>query len=233
MKYDNIIKGIFLSRPNRFIANVEIDGKCEVCHVKNTGRCRELLIPGVTVYVQHCSNPQRKTKYDLLAVNKNGMIVNIDSQAPNKIFHEWALRSEFFGNDIKVKPEFTYNKSRFDFYIEAEDRKILVEVKGVTLEEQGTAAFPDAPTLRGLKHINELSEAISDGYEAYVFFIIQMDGMHTFVPNQKTQPQFAEALIKAKSVGVNIAALSCKVTPDAIFGDKFVTINLNGGGYFG
>ncbi len=233
MHYYNISKGTFISRPNRFIANVKIDGKCEVCHVKNTGRCRELLIPGATVYVQHCSNPGRKTKYDLLAVNKNGMIVNIDSQAPNKIFHEWALCSGFFGKDIKIKPEFKYKNSRFDFYIEAKNRKILIEVKGVTLEEQGLAAFPDAPTLRGLKHINELSEAIKDGYEAYVFFVIQMEGMHTFVPNRKTQTEFADALIKAKSDGVNIKALSCKVTPDTINGDMFVTVNLNGGGYFG
>lgn len=227
------MKGIFLSRPNRFIANVEIEGKCKICHVKNTGRCKELLIPGATVYVQYCSNPERKTQYDLIAVNKNGLLVNIDSQAPNKVFHEWVLNSGFFGHDIKVKPEFTYNKSRFDFYIETKSKKILVEVKGVTLEEKGLAAFPDAPTIRGLKHINELCIAVKEGYEAYIFFIIQMDGMHTFVPNRNTHTDFAQALIKAKEYGVNIKALSCNVTPDTIKCDSFINVNLNGGGFFG
>ena len=233
MKYENITKGIFMSRPNRFIANVEIDGKCQVCHVKNTGRCRELLFPGATVYVQRCSNPERKTKYDLIAVDKNGLLVNMDSQAPNKVFHEWVIKSGFFGNNIKVKSEFTYNKSRFDFYIEADAKKILVEVKGVTLEEQGIAAFPDAPTLRGLKHINELCDALKEGFETYVFFIIQMEGMRTFVPNRNTQPEFAEALMRAKKCGVNIKALTCNISTDTIKGDSFIKVNLDGGGYFG
>ncbi len=233
MIYNNITEGIFLSRPNRFIANIEINGSSEICHVKNTGRCKELLIPGTKVYVQVCDNPARKTKYDLISVVKNGMTVNIDSQAPNKIFHEWVLNSGYFGKNITIKPEFTYGKSRFDFYIQTETRKILVEVKGVTLEEKGLAAFPDAPTLRGLKHINELSGCLNDGYEAYIFFVIQMDGMHTFVPNRNTQPEFADALLKARESGVNILALSCCVNPDTVYGDKFIKVDLEGGGYFG
>lgn len=233
MKYDNITNGVFISRPNRFIAHVKIGNKTEICHVKNTGRCKELLVPNAQVYVQHCNNITRKTKYDLIAVNKSGMIVNIDSQAPNRIFYEWIKTSDYFGSNIITKPEFVYKKSRFDFFVKTPDKKILIEVKGVTLENNGIASFPDAPTLRGLKHINELTQSIREGYEAYVFFVIQMDGMNTFVPNRLTQPEFGDALKEAQKAGVNIRALSCHVTPKTIYAHKFIDVNLEGGGYFG
>ena len=220
--YEKVVSGKFISRPNRFIANVEIDGKTEVCHVKNTGRCRELLVPDARVILQLSDNPNRKTKYDLVAVYKGDMLINMDSQAPNKVFGEWAVESGFFGEISKIKPECKYKNSRFDFYIEAEGKRIFVEVKGVTLEEDGVVMFPDAPTERGIKHLNELADAVENGYEAYVFFIIQMEKCKFFTPNRKTHPQFADALKDDK--GVNIVALDCKVTEQTLVANKFVEV---------
>lgn len=226
MKYDNIIPAKFLSRPNRFIAHIEIDGRMEVCHVKNTGRCKELLTENATVFVQKSDNPNRKTKYDLIAVVKSDRLINMDSQIPNKVFAEWAVQSGFFGNITLLKAEKTYGNSRFDYYIETDTDKIFVEVKGVTLEENGVVKFPDAPTERGVKHINELCRCVADGYKAYIFFIIQMDNVQYFAPNRDTHPQFADALADAVKQGVKIVALDCKVTKDSIAADNFVETRL-------
>lgn len=226
MKYKNIKKGIFLDRPNRFISNVEIDGKAEVVHVKNTGRCRELLIPGVTVYVQEFENTSRKTKFDLIAVCKGKELFNIDSQAPNKVFGEWVLKSKYFGDADVIKAECRYGDSRFDFYIEAQGRKIFVEVKGVTLEEDGVLMFPDAPTERGVKHINELCNCMDEGYEAYVFFVVQAEKAKYFTPNRRTHPAFADALKIAKDKGVNILCVNCRVTEDSLEINEFVDVKI-------
>ncbi|MCH5188547.1 MAG: DNA/RNA nuclease SfsA [Oscillospiraceae bacterium] len=215
MKYDNIFPGEFISRPNRFIANISINGQPEVCHVKNTGRCRELLIPGSSVFVQRSKRQERKTKYDLISVYKGNMLINMDSQAPNKVFGEWA-NGGYFGTPTLIRPEYRYKNSRFDFYIETSNRKIFVEVKGVTLEENGVVLFPDAPTERGVKHIRELCDAVNDGYEAYIFFIAQMGRAKLFRPNRRTHPEFAEALLSASKNGVNVACLNCRVTPDTL-----------------
>ena len=227
MKYENIVSGTFVSRPNRFIAEVEIDGEIKICHVKNTGRCRELLIPGVKVIFEHSSNPARKTEYDLIAVYKGKMLINVDSQAPNKVFGEWIKTSNHFKNITLVKPEFTYGKSRFDFYIEADGKKILAEIKGVTLEDGGVVLFPDAPTERGVKHIKELCEARVNGFEAHVFFIIQMSECKYFTPNRTTHQEFADALAKAKAQGVEIHALTCEVTEDMLRIKNFTNVKLD------
>lgn len=216
MKYKNIIKAKFISRPNRFIAHVEIDGKTEIAHVKNTGRCKELLKEGATVYVQKSDNPLRKTKYDLITVEKNKMLINMDSQAPNKVFGEWVKQGNFTSNISLIKPECKYGNSRFDFYIETDERKIFAEIKGVTLEENGVVMFPDAPTERGVKHIRELCECVNNGYEGYIFFIIQMEKCNYFTPNKVTHPEFAEALKFASKCGVNIKALNCRVASDEL-----------------
>ena len=226
MKYDNIKKGIFIDRPNRFIANVEIDGKSEIVHVKNTGRCRELLIPGVTVYVQEFKNTTRKTKFDLIAVCKGSELYNMDSQAPNKVFGEWILKSGYFGEVEYIKPECKYGDSRFDFYIQTKDRKIYAEVKGVTLEEDGILMFPDAPTERGVKHIKELCKCVEEGYDACICFVIQTEKAEYFTPNIRTHPQFAEALLEAKNKGVEILCLNCKVREDFLEIDDFVEVKL-------
>lgn len=227
MNYKNIRKAIFINRPNRFIANIDVDGEIHVCHVKNTGRCRELLIPGAEIFVQEFNNPARKTNYDLISVYKGKRLINMDSQAPNKIFHEWVKEGRLFKNPPEViKPEFQYNNSRFDFYIEAEGRRILIEVKGVTLEEEGVVMFPDAPTERGLKHINELAEALEDGYECYVVFIIQMKDVIYFTPNYKTHEEFGNALKRAHEKGVGILAVDCIVTENNVHAADYVYIRL-------
>lgn len=214
MKYKRVKEGIFISRPNRFIANVTIDGKQEVCHVKNTGRCRELLVPGGLVFLQESDNTARKTKYDLIAVIKDGIIINMDSQAPNQVVKEWL--TSFFGEITFLKPEAKYKNSRFDFYIEVNERKIFIEVKGVTLEEDGVALFPDAPTQRGVKHLRELTECVKDGFEAYVIFVVQMENIKYFMPNRNTHPQFAQTLLYAKENGVNVLCLSCATGSDSL-----------------
>ena len=226
MIYKDIKQATFLSRPNRFIAHIEIDGKQEVCHVKNTGRCKELLTDNATIFVQEFDNPSRKTKYDLIGVLKGDRMINMDSQIPNKVFREWAENSGYFGDITLLKGEKTFENSRFDFYIETEKDKIFVEVKGVTLEEDGVVLFPDAPTERGVKHINELCRCVEEGYRAYIFFIIQMDNVKYFTPNRRTHPAFADTLKNAQQKGVNIVALDCKVTENSIVADKFVEIRL-------
>ena len=216
MKYENIKKAKFISRPNRFIANIEIDEKIQIAHVKNTGRCRELLVPGAEIYVQEFDSDTRKTKFDLITVKKGQRLINMDSQVPNHVFREW-VESGNFANDVTlIRPETFFGDSRFDFYIEADNRKIFVEVKGVTLEENGIVRFPDAPTERGVKHLRELIGAIDKGYEAQVVFIVQMDGVSHFEPNDQTHPEFGKVLREAAQKGVSVTALYCKITPDSI-----------------
>lgn len=216
MKYINMKKGYFISRPNRFIAYVEIDGVAETVHVKNTGRCAELLVPGAVVFVQDSLNPARKTRWDLIGVKKGPHMVNIDSQAPNKAVKEWLMKGEFIPDITLIRPEYTYGSSRIDLYVEAGERKFLIEVKGVTLEKDGTAMFPDAPSERAVKHVTELVKAVKDGYEAYIFFVIQIKGVHSFIPNADAHPEFAEALRKAASENVRILAYDCNVTEDSL-----------------
>lgn len=211
MKYKNIVSGIFLERPNRFIAKVEIDGIPETVHVKNTGRCKELLIPGVKVILEKSDNPLRKTKFDLIAVyKKNFGLINIDSQAPNKVVSEWLSRKNY---DF-IKPEYSFGKSRIDFYMERGSEKFLLEVKGCTLEIGGKGFFPDAPTERGVKHLRELSAATKNGYKCAVAFVIQMEGIGEVFPNTETHPEFGIALEEAKKAGVEIWCLKCKVGED-------------------
>lgn len=224
MIYKNIEQGRFLSRPNRFIANVDINGCIHTVHVKNTGRCKELLIPGCTVYLNRSDSTARKTLYDLVAVNKNGEIINMDSQAPNEVFHEWILRKY---PDATIKRETVYKDSRFDSFMILGNQKIFTEIKGVTLEENGIARFPDAPTERGIKHINGLIDAANNGFKSEIFFVIQMNNVKLFTPNYTTHPRFALALKKAKDAGVTISAYSCKVTPNSLSIDKPVKIVLN------
>ena len=281
MKYNQVVPGTFLQRPNRFIAHVLISGKEEVCHVKNTGRCRELLIPGCNVYCAVSDNPQRKTKYDLIAVEKiiesqtifanagtpsqkikrspetnSTLLVNMDSQAPNAAVKEWLQSGASpFGNIDYIKPEYKYGNSRFDFYLECKtetkrtgvssnstekteamqapteiettrSRKIFLEVKGVTLEDNGVVLFPDAPTERGVKHARELIRCHEEGFETYVLFVVQMERALYFTPNSKTHPQFADALCDAQKAGVQLLAYTCKVTPDEMKIDKELKVRL-------
>ena len=216
MQYRSVKKGIFQARPNRFIAHVEVDGRLEVVHVKNTGRCRELLVPGATVYLEESGNPARKTRDDLIAVEKGRLLVNMDAQAPNKVFQEGAEGGGFLSGLTLLRPETTWGSSRFDFYWEAGERRGFVEVKGVTLEENGHARFPDAPTERGVKHLEELIRCQAEGYEAAVCFVIQMAGMKDFAPNDVTHPAFGAALRKAAGAGVQVLARGCSVTPDTL-----------------
>lgn len=227
MKYDNIVKGKFISRPNRFIAHVEINGKEEICHVKNTGRCKELLIPGVNVFLQENDNPNRKTKFSLITVEKGNRLINMDSQIPNKVVNEWLENGNLFKDITLIKPETKYGNSRFDFYVETKEKKIFIEVKGVTLEENGVVRFPDAPTERGVKHVNELCECKKEGYEAYIIFVIQMKGAMYFEPNMKTHKEFGYALKKAKNSEVNILALDCEVTKETIVMGDYVDVKLD------
>ena len=213
MKYKEIVKGTFVDRPNRFVAHVEIDGEIQAVHVKNTGRCKELLLPGVTVYLAVSDNPNRKTKYDLVAVEKSGFgLINIDSQAPNVVVKEWLQRQDY----DYIKPEYTYGNSRIDFYMEKNNTKYLMEVKGCTLEIDGVGYFPDAPTERGVKHLRELSAAANLGYKCYLAFVIQMEGIHLVRPNIDTHPEFGEALEEATAAGVEILYLECKVSEDRL-----------------
>lgn len=216
MHYSSVTPATFLSRPNRFVAKVLLDGESQTVHVKNTGRCRELLVPGATVYLAAGDNPARKTKYDLVAVEKGPLLVNMDSQATNKVFAEWAKAGAFRPGLTLLRPETVWGNSRFDFYWEAGDRKGFVEVKGVTLEENGHARFPDAPTLRGVKHLEELVRCRGEGYEAAVCFVLQMAGMVDFAPNDVTHPAFGEALRRAAERGVEVLAMECDVTPDSL-----------------
>lgn len=216
MKYEKVKTGIFLSRPNRFIAFVKVDGVVETCHVKNTGRCKELLIPGVTVYLEESNNPKRKTKFSVIGVQKGNRMINMDSQAPNKVVYEWIQSGGLFSDIKLIKPEKIYGNSRLDLYVETPDKQIFIEVKGVTLEEDGIVRFPDAPTERGVKHINELISCVKEGYEAYIIFVIQMKDVIYFEPNDITHPAFGEALRKAEKKGVHILAMDCDVEKDQL-----------------
>ncbi len=226
MKYSNIKEGIFISRPNRFIANVIIDGKIEVVHVKNTGRCKELLVEGSKIFLEKSNNINRKTKYDLISVYKGDRLINMDSQMPNKLLHEWILSSSFFKDIILIKPEYKYKQSRLDFFIETKFNKYMIEVKGVTLERDNIALFPDAPTVRGVKHINHLIDSLEDGFISYIFFIIQMDNIDYFTPNYETDICFFDALNNADNKGVKIVALYCNVSIDEIVIKDFTKIVL-------
>lgn len=226
MKYDNVVEGRFIDRPNRFIAHVEIEGRTETVHVKNTGRCRELLKPGAAVYLEKSKNSERKTAYDLIAVKKGEKLVNMDSQAPNKAAEEWLHKKLLFPDLVLVRPETKYGNSRFDFYIETKQDKIFMEVKGVTLEEDGRVRFPDAPSERAVKHVKELAEAAAAGYQAYVLFVIQMKGVRSFSPNWEMHPEFAESLLQASRSGVKVIAYDCLVQPDSMEIDAPVNVRL-------
>lgn len=226
MQYGKILPARFLSRPNRFVARVEAEGEELVCHVKNTGRCRELLVPGATVWLEESPNPSRKTKFDLIAVEKGERLINMDAQAPNKVFGEWAAAGGFREGLTLLRPETTYGSSRFDFYWESSKSRGFVEVKGVTLEEDGIVRFPDAPTLRGVKHLDELAKAREAGYEAAVCFVIQMENVRWFAPNDETHPEFGQALRRAAQAGVEILAMDCAVTPQSLTMGKSVPIRL-------
>lgn len=231
MKYKHVVSAVFLERPNRFIAYAEINGVRETVHVKNTGRCRELLIPGNKIYLSAVDNPDRKTKYDLIAVEKlrenaPSLLINMDSQIPNAAAEEWLKKGKLFSPNAEIRREVKYGNSRFDFFVSDGNRKVFLEVKGVTLEENGIAMFPDAPTERGVKHIRELMQCIKDGYEAYILFVIQMKGMTAFRPNDKTHAEFGKVLREADSAGVKILAMDCIVTPDSIELDEHVPVLL-------
>ncbi|MBQ7359155.1 MAG: A/G-specific adenine glycosylase [Lachnospiraceae bacterium] len=232
MKYSEIVRGRFVDRPNRFIAHVEIDGNVETVHVKNTGRCRELLKPGATVYLEKGQNPERKTPYDLVAVMKGDVLFNMDSQAPNKAVKEWLEESDFFADLCLLCPEKTFGNSRFDFYGETKQCKFFMEVKGVTLEEDGILRFPDAPSERAVKHLEELVKAVMQGYDAYVMFVVQMKGAKYFAPHWSMHPDFASALEKAAHAGVKVLAYDCQVTPESMTLDQPVEVRLREDGTY-
>ena len=215
MKYNTLVPGIFHARPNRFIAHVEIGGQLEVVHVKNTGRCRELLLAGAEVWCEVSDNPNRKTKFDLITVRKGNRLINMDSQAPNKAAGEWLLAGGL-GEIQNLKAETFHEDSRFDFSFEKDGKKCFLEVKGVTLENDGVCAFPDAPTTRGAKHLRELTQLAKEGYGAYVLFVIQMADVKYLHPNDATDPDFGTALREAAKAGVQVLAMDCRVTPDSM-----------------
>lgn len=226
MKYENVVEAVFRERPNRFIAYVDLDGQIEKVHVKNTGRCRELLKEGVRVYLAPGEGKERKTAHDLIAVKKGDKIVNIDSQAPNKALGDWIRESGYFGDLTFYKPEAVYGDSRLDFYLESGERKIFIETKGVTLEENGVVRFPDAPSERAVKHLKELRNAVREGYEAYVIFVIQMEGVDYFCANEDTHKEFADMLYEVSLDGVKVLALDCKVTADEMHINREVPVRL-------
>lgn len=216
MIYENILPAVFVDRPNRFIAHVELNGRLEVCHVKNTGRCRELLIPGCRVYVQHQPSPTRKTAYDLIAVEKGERLLNMDANAPNRIFGEYVRAGRFLREWPVIRPETTHEDSRFDFYLESPGHRLFAEVKGVTLEDDGVMRFPDAPTERGVKHLEGLARCVQEGYEAWAVFVIQTENVRWMEPNRRTHPAFADALRQAAQAGVHLLALDCHTEPDRL-----------------
>lgn len=213
MIYENILPAVFVDRPNRFIAHVELNGRLEVCHVKNTGRCRELLIPGCRVYVQHQPSPTRKTAYDLIAVEKGERLLNMDANAPNRVFNEYVRAGRFLRGWSVIRPETTHGDSRFDFYLESPGHRLFAEVKGVTLEDDGVMRFPDAPTERGVKHLEGLARCVQEGYEAWAVFVIQTENVRWMEPNRRTHPAFADALRQATQAGVHLLALDCHTEP--------------------
>ena len=216
MIYENILPAVFVDRPNRFIAHVELNGRLEVCHVKNTGRCRELLIPGCRVYVQHQPSPTRKTAYDLIAVEKGERLLNMDANAPNRVFNEYVRAGRFLRGWSVIRPETTHGDSRFDFYLDSPGHRLFAEVKGVTLEDDGVMRFPDAPTERGVKHLEGLARCVQEGYEAWAVFVIQTENVRWMEPNRRTHPAFADALRQAVQAGVHLLALDCHTEPDRL-----------------
>lgn len=231
MKYQNVVKAFFVQRKNRFVATVLLENREVEVHVKNTGRCKELLVSGSLVYLTRQSSPQRKTEYDLIAVEKKlsdriSVLINMDSQAPNALVGEWLPISGLFSESAIIRSEVNFASSRFDFYVEDQERKAFLEVKGVTLEENRRTFFPDAPTVRGRKHLLELVKAKEAGYESYVIFVIQMENPRSFSPNDRTDPAFSDALKFAFKSGVNVIALSCKVQPDYIRIADYVPLDL-------
>lgn len=213
MTYSHTRQGIFRARPNRFIAIVDIDGTDTICHVKNTGRCKELLVPGCTVVLAAADNPARKTPYDVIAVYKGDRLINMDSQAPNKVAKEWLCKR--FQNAV-IRPEFSYGDARLDFMVTDGDDRWLIEVKGCTLEVDNVGYFPDAPTERGVKHLQHLTKAVQEGYRAAVLFVIQMEGVAAIRPNDTTHPAFGEALRQAAATGVELWAVDCTVTENTL-----------------
>ncbi len=225
MHYTNMVAGQFISRPNRFIAHVEIRGCEEICHVKNTGRCKELLTPGARVWCQEFDSPTRKTKFDLIAVQKGSRLINMDSQAPNHAAKQW-LANGGLGDISQLRSEVTHGNSRFDFSFTKDGKQCFLEVKGVTLENDGVCAFPDAPTQRGVKHLKELTQAALAGYGAYVLFVIQMENVKYLHPNDATDPAFGAALREAADAGVEILAMDCYITKDIMNIQNPVTVQL-------
>ena len=229
MRYKRMERGIFQERLNRFVAHVRLDGPAEgstVCHVKNTGRCRELFVPGAEVWVQRAENPARKTLYDLICVRKGEQLINVDSQAPNRVAEEWLPRSGLFPENVQIRREVRFAHSRFDLYAEAGERRAFLEVKGVTLEEEGIARFPDAPTERGVRHVEELIQCRKSGCEAYLLFVVQMKGIRAVAPNDRTHPAFGEALRRASAEGVRLLAVDCYVTPVELLADQTLPVIL-------
>lgn len=227
MKYENIEEAVFINRINRFVAEIKVKGEACLCHVKNTGRCKELLIRGCKIYVEKSNDVKRKTKYSLICVVKNNILINMDSQAPNKVVYEWLKEGNLITDYDELKSEKAYGSSRFDFYISSAQRKAFVEVKGVTLEEDGIVRFPDAPTQRGIKHLRELSQAVRDGFEAYVFFAVQMNGVKYFEPNRANGDDFYIALKEAYENGVKIIAYDCIVEPNMLKINKRVRVRID------
>ncbi len=230
-EYENVVSGTFIDRPNRFVAAVSVGGVIQTVHVKNTGRCKELLLPGSTVYLSASKNTARKTAFDLVAVEKSRpdgsvLLINMDSQAPNAAAGEWLRSGALFRKNAVVRSEVRFGGSRFDFFVSDGEKKAFVEVKGVTLEEHGVAMFPDAPSLRGLKHVRELTQCLHSGYDAYLLFVVQMEGVRVFRPNRKMQPEFADALLDARKAGVNILAVDCSVTPGGMHVDSPLPVEL-------
>lgn len=226
MRYERVEEAVFKARPNRFVAEVVTRRGNEICHVKNTGRCRELLVPDARIWVQRNERPERKTALDLIAVEKDGQVINMDSQVPNKVAEEWIRKGHLFSQAVKIRPETRYGSSRFDLYLEEGERRMFLEVKGVTLKEGRTARFPDAPTERGVRHVEELISCRKSGYEAGILFIIQMKGVCCLEPNDRTHPEFGAALRRAKKEGVQVLAADCLVTPDSITADQEVEVRL-------
>lgn len=234
MNYNHVIPAVFLRRPNRFIAQVEIDGREETVHVKNTGRCRELLRKGARVYLAVAENPNRKTKYDLIAVEKKregkpDLLINMDSQIVNDVAEEWLRKGVLFSPQAEIRREVRFGNSRFDFFIRDGERTAFLEVKGVTLELDGIAAFPDAPTLRGVKHLRELEACRSEEHEAYVLFVVQMKEIRAVIPNDGTHKEFGDALRHGVKSGVQVLAVDCAVTPNTITAQDEVEVLLNEG----
>lgn len=226
MIYENIIKANFITRDNRFIAHILVDGKEEICHVKNTGRCKELLVPNAEILVQKNNDPKRKTKFSLITVNKNGRLINMDSQAPNAVTEEWLKNGGLFVDITNIKREQKFENSRFDFYFERGGKKCFMEVKGVTLENDNIVSFPDAPSERAVKHLKELQTAHNMGYDCYVLFVVQMENVKFFEPNAQNHKAFAQELKKARDCGINVLAYDCNVKPDSLIINKAVGVSI-------